>query len=262
MRVLDLDMDFFLTGVCELAKRGARPSLREARPWAEADVRAFLEENCGLSRQTPIPGRVFETHDGALFSLEGMAGGGQTFSAVPRHPRGRAFRPRHRQARPRLRAGNGAGPAPAGARRPFPLRARRKAGRGQLPALRPRPALCFLAGKRAQPPFARGLPRPPRRGRQSAAHGHPPFLHACPPAAAVRLLPSRSFPMRPTTTFVLSAPPPPTTSPASPSPRATRPKRRTSSPTCSGSISQRYRGSFFSPFNHAAHILTMLDKNG
>ena len=67
MRVLDLDMDFFLTGVCELAPRGARPSLREARPWAEADVRAFLEENCGLSRQTPIPGRVFETHDGALF---------------------------------------------------------------------------------------------------------------------------------------------------------------------------------------------------
>ena len=67
MRVLDLDMDFFLTGVCELAPRGARPSLREARPWAEADVRAFLEENCGLSRQRPIPGRVFETHDGALF---------------------------------------------------------------------------------------------------------------------------------------------------------------------------------------------------
>ena len=67
MRVLDLDMDFFLTGVCELAPKGARPSLREARPWAEADVRAFLEENCGLSRQNPIPGRVFETHDGALF---------------------------------------------------------------------------------------------------------------------------------------------------------------------------------------------------
>lgn len=67
MRVLDLDMDFFLTGVCELAKKGERPSLREARPWAEAEVRAFLEENCGLSRQRPIPGRVFETHDGALF---------------------------------------------------------------------------------------------------------------------------------------------------------------------------------------------------
>ena len=71
MRVLDLDMDFFLTGVCELAPRGARPSLREARPWAEADVRAFLEENCGLSRQNPIPGRGFETHAGARFRGKG-----------------------------------------------------------------------------------------------------------------------------------------------------------------------------------------------
>ena len=78
MRVLDLDMDFFLTGVCELAKKGERPSLREARPWAEAEVRAFLEENCGLSRQTPVPGRIFETHDGALFlwkeRLEALTG--------------------------------------------------------------------------------------------------------------------------------------------------------------------------------------------
>ena len=112
MRVLDLDMDFFLTGVCELAPRGARPSLREARPWAEADVRAFLEENCGLSRQTPIPGRVFETHDGALFFWKEWLEAGKTFSAVPRHPRGRAFRPRHRQTWPRLRVGNGAGSAP------------------------------------------------------------------------------------------------------------------------------------------------------
>ena len=45
MRVLDLDMDFFLTGVCELAKKGERPSLREAQPWAEAEVRAFLEKH-------------------------------------------------------------------------------------------------------------------------------------------------------------------------------------------------------------------------
>ncbi len=67
MRVLDLDMDFFLSDVCELAAKGARPSLREARPWAEADVRAFLEEHCGLSRENRIPGRVFETHDGALW---------------------------------------------------------------------------------------------------------------------------------------------------------------------------------------------------
>ena len=67
MRVLDLDMDFFLSDVCELAASGERPSAGEARPWDEKDVRAFLEENCGLSRKKPLPGRVFETHDGALW---------------------------------------------------------------------------------------------------------------------------------------------------------------------------------------------------
>lgn len=66
-RVLDLDMDFFLTDVCALAAPGKRPSSAQARPWDEAAVRAFLEEKCGLSRKTRIPGRVFDTHDGALF---------------------------------------------------------------------------------------------------------------------------------------------------------------------------------------------------
>ena len=66
MRVLDLDMDFFLSDVCALAAPGKRPPVSEAQPWDEAAVRAFLEENCGLSRQSPVPGRVFTTHDGAL----------------------------------------------------------------------------------------------------------------------------------------------------------------------------------------------------
>ena len=50
MRVLDLDMDFFLSDVCALAAPGKRPSVSEAQPWDEAAVRAFLEQNCGLSR--------------------------------------------------------------------------------------------------------------------------------------------------------------------------------------------------------------------
>ena len=65
-RVLDLDLDYFLADCCPLAEMGQRPILRGHEPWGEEAVRHFLEESCGLSRQRPLPGRVFVTHDGAL----------------------------------------------------------------------------------------------------------------------------------------------------------------------------------------------------
>ena len=66
MRVLDLDLDFFLADCCPLAKVGERPELSGHEPWKVEEVRAFLQENCGLSREKPTPGQWFETHDGAL----------------------------------------------------------------------------------------------------------------------------------------------------------------------------------------------------
>lgn len=66
MRVLDLDLDFFLDNVCELSPKGSRPASSQARPWTKEAVRAFLEINCGLSKSNPIHGAVFETHDMAL----------------------------------------------------------------------------------------------------------------------------------------------------------------------------------------------------
>lgn len=66
MRALDIDMDFFLSGPCELAAPGKRPPDGEALPWTEAEVRAFLENNCALSKDRPVPGTIFETHDMAL----------------------------------------------------------------------------------------------------------------------------------------------------------------------------------------------------
>lgn len=66
MRVLDIDLDFFLADCCPLAERGARPALAGHEPWAEEKVRAFLEKQCGLDASKPLPGRVFETHDDAL----------------------------------------------------------------------------------------------------------------------------------------------------------------------------------------------------
>ena len=66
MKVLDLDMDFFLTDACPLAPLGERPPEHCAQPYDDAEVIRFLEEQCGLSREHPVPGAIFDTHDKAL----------------------------------------------------------------------------------------------------------------------------------------------------------------------------------------------------
>ena len=76
MRVLDIDLDFFLADCCPLAAYGERPGLPGHEPWPEEEVIAFLEGQCGLSAEQPVPGAVFETHDRALcFWEEQIAAG-------------------------------------------------------------------------------------------------------------------------------------------------------------------------------------------
>ena len=66
MNVLDLDLDFFLTDCCPLAKIGERPPSSCAQPWSEDAVITFLEEHLRLRTDRKIPGTLMETHDGAL----------------------------------------------------------------------------------------------------------------------------------------------------------------------------------------------------
>jgi len=66
MRVLDLDMDFFLSGPCPLAAYGERPDEACCDVWRDEDVVSFLEERCGLSTEHPVPGAIFDTHDKAI----------------------------------------------------------------------------------------------------------------------------------------------------------------------------------------------------
>lgn len=65
-RVLDIDLDFFLEDCCPLAPLGERPALLGHEPWAGERVQQFLEHNCLLRKESPIPGRIFDTHDKAL----------------------------------------------------------------------------------------------------------------------------------------------------------------------------------------------------
>jgi hypothetical protein len=58
MIILDIDLDFFLSdiviGFLRILHR--RPNKRYYKPWAEDRVRRFLEENCKLSTDHPLPG--------------------------------------------------------------------------------------------------------------------------------------------------------------------------------------------------------------
>ena len=77
MRVLDLDLDFFLADCCPQAEIGERPSVEGHEPWEEAQVVDFLERQCGLSAEQPLPGRIFETHDQALTYWEELIAAGR-----------------------------------------------------------------------------------------------------------------------------------------------------------------------------------------
>lgn len=59
-------MDFFLSGPCPLAKLGERPDHACAQVYSDEEVIRFFEDQCGLSRERPVPGAIFDTHDKAL----------------------------------------------------------------------------------------------------------------------------------------------------------------------------------------------------
>lgn len=73
MKVLDIDMDYFLNQVASgLEERNSEGRLPEEyyEVWTECDVRRFLEHNLGLSKDRRIPGRIVQGHNEALHYWE------------------------------------------------------------------------------------------------------------------------------------------------------------------------------------------------
>ena len=64
MRVLNIDLDFFLNDIAYFSHDKIRLSSDEYRPWSEIELRFFLEHNCGLSQ--PIPGKIIVHHHDAF----------------------------------------------------------------------------------------------------------------------------------------------------------------------------------------------------
>ena len=71
MRVLDLDMDYFMKYVATFIGESETDRLPEDDygdyVWTEREVRDFLENNLGLSKGNKIRGRVVAGHNESLF---------------------------------------------------------------------------------------------------------------------------------------------------------------------------------------------------
>lgn len=71
MKILDLDMDYFMMAIASSVPESSSERLSEKDygngVWSEDCVRKFLENNLGLSKDKKIKGRVISGHNEALF---------------------------------------------------------------------------------------------------------------------------------------------------------------------------------------------------
>lgn len=67
MRVLDLDMDFFIEDIALFRPFNNDRLSDEYQVWSEKQIRHFLEFNCGLTKTKPISGRIIIEHREAFY---------------------------------------------------------------------------------------------------------------------------------------------------------------------------------------------------
>jgi UPF0489 domain len=77
MRILDLDLDFFLSDIAFCCGGSSRLSSADYLPWSEERVRRFLENQCGLDRTNPIPGKVVTHHHEVFHDWRRLIEGGR-----------------------------------------------------------------------------------------------------------------------------------------------------------------------------------------
>lgn len=77
MKILDIDMDYFMTEIAH-TPYSCNERLKEEyygnSVWSADKVKNFLEQNLGLSRDNKIPGRIVCGHNESLFFWEELIG--------------------------------------------------------------------------------------------------------------------------------------------------------------------------------------------
>lgn len=81
MKILDLDMDYFMTTAAAFIGESVEDRLDEEfygeHVWKEDEVREFLEKHLGLSKEHKIPGRIVVHHNEALFFWQELINKGE-----------------------------------------------------------------------------------------------------------------------------------------------------------------------------------------
>jgi hypothetical protein len=72
MRILDIDLDFFLNEIQFWGAEVGRLDPIRFVPWRKSAVRAFLRNQCGLSKHRRLRGKLITTHDEAFFHWRDM----------------------------------------------------------------------------------------------------------------------------------------------------------------------------------------------
>lgn len=66
MKILDLDLDFFIDDI-RIEYLRCEGRFNTSSPWTEMQVISFLEDQCGLSKDNRVPGRIVSQHHEAFF---------------------------------------------------------------------------------------------------------------------------------------------------------------------------------------------------
>lgn len=77
MKVLDVDMDYFLYDVAHNISPKSKMRLNDSyKVWEEENIINFIEKNLGLSKDKKIKGRIVTHHDEALYYWKELIEGG------------------------------------------------------------------------------------------------------------------------------------------------------------------------------------------
>ena len=67
IRILDIDLDFFLNKIVFWKKDNKRLNEKEYIPWKKERVIDFLENQCNISKENKIKGRIIKKHHEAFY---------------------------------------------------------------------------------------------------------------------------------------------------------------------------------------------------